>query len=76
MEGIANGWMWAGFALFVVVAITVDLLALERKGSHSVGVREALGWSVLWVSLALIPRISSIPSRLTRCCFGRVPLSH
>ena len=54
MEGIANGWMWAGFALFVVVAITVDLLALERKGSHSVGVREARGWSVLWVSLALI----------------------
>ncbi|MBK9445732.1 MAG: TerC family protein [Betaproteobacteria bacterium] len=54
MEGIANNWMWAGFALFVVIAITVDLLVLERKGSHSVGVREALGWSALWVALALI----------------------
>ena len=54
MEGIANSWMWAGFALFVVVAITVDLLALERKGSHAVGVREALGWSLLWVALALV----------------------
>ncbi|MDQ5914665.1 MAG: hypothetical protein QG584_548, partial [Pseudomonadota bacterium] len=30
MEGIANSWMWAGFALFVVIAITVDLLVLER----------------------------------------------
>lgn len=54
MHGIANGWMWAGFALFVVVAITVDLLALDKKGSHAVGVREALGWSALWVALALI----------------------
>lgn len=54
MEGIANGWMWSGFALFVVVAITVDLLVLERKGAHAVSVREALGWSLLWVALALI----------------------
>lgn len=54
MEGIANGWMWAGFALFVVVAITIDLIALDKKGSHAVGVREALGWSALWVALALV----------------------
>ena len=54
MEGIANGWMWAGFALFVIVAITVDLVALDKKGSHAVGVKEALGWSALWVALALI----------------------
>ena len=54
MEGIANGWMWAGFALFVIVAITVDLVALDKKGSHAVGVKEALGWSALWVVLALI----------------------
>ena len=54
MEGIANSWMWAGFALFVIVAITVDLVALDKKGSHAVGVKEALGWSALWVALALI----------------------
>ena len=54
MEGLANGWMWAGFALFVVVAITIDLIALDKKGSHAVGVREALGWSALWVALALV----------------------
>ncbi|HNN47103.1 MAG TPA: TerC family protein [Azospira sp.] len=54
MEGIANGWMWAGFALFVIVAITVDLVALDKKGSHAVGVKEALGWSALWVALALV----------------------
>ena len=54
MEGIANSWMWAGFALFVVVAITIDLLALDKKGAHAVGVKEALGWSLLWVTLALV----------------------
>ena len=54
MEGIANGWMWAGFALFVVVAITIDLVALDKKGAHAVGVKEALGWSLLWVTLALV----------------------
>jgi len=54
MEGIANGWMWGGFALFVVIAITIDLIVLDKKGSHAVGVKEALGWSLLWVALALI----------------------
>ena len=54
IEGIATWWMWAGFAVFVVVAIAVDLLALEEQGAHTVTTREALAWSLLWVSLALI----------------------
>lgn len=54
MEGIANGWMWAGFALFVVLALTVDLLALDKKGAHVVTLREALVWSALWIVLALV----------------------
>lgn len=53
MQGIANGWMWSGFAIFVVVAIAIDLLVLQRAGSHKVSFREALGWSVLWIGLAL-----------------------
>ncbi|WP_153117262.1 TerC family protein [Rhodocyclus tenuis] len=54
MTEIANGWMWAGFAVFVVVAIFVDLVSLDRRGAHVVGVREALTWSALWVGLALL----------------------
>ncbi|MCK9282736.1 MAG: TerC family protein [Rhodocyclaceae bacterium] len=53
METIATPALWAGFAVFVVVAIAIDLLALERKGAHAVGVREALLWSLLWVGLSL-----------------------
>ena len=46
--------MWAGFAVFVVVACAVDLLVLQRKGSEKVSITQALKWSALWVALALI----------------------
>ena len=32
METIGTWWMWAGFAVFVVVAIAIDLLVMERQG--------------------------------------------
>lgn len=50
---IATPGMWGAFALFVITAIVVDLVALDRKGPHAVTFREAAGWSVLWISLAL-----------------------
>ncbi len=46
--------MWAGFALFVLLAIAVDLLVMERQGAHKVTYREALGWSAIWFSLAFV----------------------
>ena len=52
-DTIATPELWLGFAVFVVVAIAVDLFALEKQGAHSVTVKEALGWSLLWVGLAL-----------------------
>ena len=54
METIGTWWMWAGFAAFVVIATAVDLLVLQRKGAAKVTLREAAGWSLLWVALALI----------------------
>jgi tellurite resistance protein TerC len=52
-DTIATLELWLGFAVFVVVAIAVDLFALEKQGAHTVTVKEALGWSLLWVGLAL-----------------------
>ena len=46
--------MWAGFAVFVVVAIAIDLLVMERQGAHKVAMGEALRWSILWFSLAFV----------------------
>jgi tellurite resistance protein TerC len=44
--------MWAGFVSFVVAMLALDLGLLNRK-AHVVGPREALGWSAVWVGLAL-----------------------
>ncbi len=54
METIGTWWMWTGFAVFVVVAIAVDLLVMEKQGAHKVTMKEAAGWSVIWFSLAFV----------------------
>ena len=46
--------MWGGFALFVVLALAVDLLVMEKQGSHKVTTKEAVWWSALWFSLAFV----------------------
>lgn len=46
--------MWVGFAVFVVVAIAVDLLVMEKQGAHKVTMKEAALWSVLWFSMAFV----------------------
>jgi len=45
-------WIWIGFILFVLFLLALDLGVLNRK-SHVIGVKEALGWSALWISLGL-----------------------
>ncbi|MGD9774858.1 MULTISPECIES: TerC family protein [unclassified Diaphorobacter] len=54
METIGTWWMWAGFAVFVVAAIAVDLLVMERQGAHKVTMGEAVRWSLLWFGLAFV----------------------
>lgn len=51
---IGNIWMWGGFVVFVLTMLAVDMFALGGRGAHKVTVKEALGWSLLWVSLALL----------------------
>ncbi len=46
--------MWAGFGVFVVVAVLVDLLLMRQQGPHKVSVKEASIWTLIWVALALI----------------------
>lgn len=44
--------LWASFTAFVLVMLALDLGVFHRK-AHAVGLREALGWSVFWIALAL-----------------------
>ena len=45
-------WHWAGFILFVVACIAVDMGAFNRT-ARTVTFREALIWSAIWFSLAM-----------------------
>lgn len=53
MHTIGTWQMWLGFAVLLLVAVTVDLRVMQRRGAHRVRTREALGWSLAWVGLAL-----------------------
>ena len=54
MESIAPLWLWVVFVVFVVAALFVDFVVLKKQGSHAVGVKEALNWSVVWVALSFL----------------------
>ncbi|WP_295694947.1 TerC family protein [Lapillicoccus sp.] len=45
-------WLWIGFAVTVVVALTIDLLA--HRDDHVIGFKEAARWSIGWVGLAVV----------------------
>ena len=45
--------IWIGFGLFVLAMLALDLGVFHRK-SHTVGMKEALTWSGVWIALALL----------------------
>ncbi len=52
MTTIGSPLMWTGFLGLVLALLALDLGVFHRK-AHKVGFKEALGWSVVWVALAL-----------------------
>jgi tellurite resistance protein TerC len=54
LQTIATWWMWAGFGIFVIAMLAIDMFALGRKGAHKVGAKEALIWSLVWFAMALL----------------------
>jgi tellurite resistance protein TerC len=54
LQSIGTWWMWGGFGIFVVAMLAIDMFALGRKGAHKVGAREALIWSLVWFTLAMV----------------------
>ena len=45
-------WWWGCFNALVLALLALDLGVFNRK-AHAVSVREALGWSAVWLSLAI-----------------------
>ena len=48
-----NIWFWVGFNVFVLMMLALDLGVFHKK-SAVVSVKEALIWSAVWITLALI----------------------
>lgn len=44
--------MWLGFSFFIASMIAMDLL-VHGRNSHPIKIKEAIGWSLFWVALAL-----------------------
>ncbi len=45
-------YIWIGFIVFVLVVLSLDLGVFHKK-SHSVGFKESIIWSGVWIALAL-----------------------
>ena len=50
---IGTPLLWIGFTVFVLAMLALDLGVFHRK-AHEVRVREALIWTAVWISLALV----------------------
>ncbi|OFZ21471.1 MAG: hypothetical protein A2X94_08155 [Bdellovibrionales bacterium GWB1_55_8] len=44
---------WIGFNIFVLLMLALDLGIFNRK-AHEIRFKEAMGWTAVWISLALI----------------------
>ena len=57
-------WIWIGFIAFVLLMLALDLGVFHRK-AHVVTVKEALGWSAVWIALGLASPSSSTSATRT-----------
>ena len=54
MTSIGTPLLWALFTAFVFIALAIDFFALNRQGSHTVSMREATIWSLIWVAVSFL----------------------
>ena len=47
-----NIWLWIGFNVFILAMLALDLGVFHRK-AHTVSIKEASIWSIVWIALAL-----------------------
>lgn len=46
-------WLWIGFSIFILLMLSLDLGLFNRK-AHLITYREAMTWSIVWVTLAML----------------------
>src|SRR5512147_1244597 len=53
IESTGTPALYLGFTVLVIVLLAVDFFVLKTRGAHRVSAREAAGWSVVWIAIAL-----------------------
>lgn len=54
LQSIGSWWMWAGFGVFVLLMLAIDMFLLGRSGAQKVSAKEALIWSLVWFVMAML----------------------
>ena len=54
LQTVGEPWMLGVFFVIVIIMICVDMFMLGRKGDSKVSTKEALVWSVIWISIAML----------------------
>ncbi|EAR1967342.1 TerC family protein [Salmonella enterica] len=54
MNTVGTPLLWGGFAVVMVIMLSIDLLLQGRRGAHAMSMKQAAGWSILWVTLSLL----------------------
>ena len=54
MISVGTPLLWSFFVAFVIVALLVDFFAMARQGAHTVSMKEAGIWSLIWVAVSFV----------------------
>jgi tellurite resistance protein TerC len=51
---IGTPFLWTVFSVFVLTALAIDFLVLNREGSHKVSLKQAAVWSIAWILASML----------------------
>ncbi len=54
MNTVGTPLLWGGFAVVVAIMLAIDLLLQGRRGAHTMTMKQAAAWSLVWVTLSLL----------------------
>jgi len=54
LQTVGEPWMLGVFFIVVLIMIFVDMFMLGRKGDSKVSTKEALIWSAIWITIAML----------------------
>lgn len=54
MHTVSQWWMWLAFFGFIAIMLWMDFFLLGGKKAHRVSAKEALSWTVIWITLSFL----------------------